>query len=97
MMECMENSPTMEGRIVEATELIGMVPKIMKQGGLSDEDKGRINKIMNNFNQTKRNLEQLGKFTKIDKERYDSMMQAYTMLSSLPEIGPEALRRLSIS
>ena len=48
-MECIENNPTMEGRIVEATELIGMVPKIMKQGGLTDEDRSRVVKIMQNF------------------------------------------------
>ena len=70
----------MEGRIVEATELIGMVPKIMKQGGLTDEDRSRVVKIMKNFNKTKQNLELQGKFTKVDKERYDSMLQAYTML-----------------
>ena len=59
-MECMESSPSMDGRIVEATELIGMVPKIMKQGGLTAEDKGRIETIMQNFNRTKRNLEYMG-------------------------------------
>ena len=96
-MECIENNPTMEGRIVEATELIGMVPKIMKQGGLTDEDRSRVVKIMKNFNKTKQNLELQGKFTKVDKERYDSMLQAYTMLQSLPDIGPEALLQLSIS
>ena len=60
LMECMESSPSMDGRIVEATELIGMVPKIMKQGGLTAEDKGRIETIMQNFNRTKRNLEYMG-------------------------------------
>ena len=81
----------MEGRIVEATELIGMVPKIMKQGGLSTEDRSKINKIMKNFNQTKKNLEFQAKYTKIDKERYNSMLQAYTMLQSLPDLGPEII------
>lgn len=50
LMECMEQSPTMEGRIIEATELIGLVPKIMKQGGLTDKERARIEVIMNNFN-----------------------------------------------
>ena len=73
LMDCMQQSQTMEGRVTEAVELIGMVPKIMKQGGLTKEERSRIDTIMKNFNLTKRTMEQTGTFGKVDRDRYRSM------------------------
>ena len=33
----------MKGRVIEAAELVAMIPKIMKLGGLFPEDRERVN------------------------------------------------------
>ena len=39
LLDFMGNDPSMKGRVVEAAELVGMIPKIMKLGGLLPEDR----------------------------------------------------------
>ena len=73
MMERMEEDESMEGRIVEAVELIGMVPKLMKQGGITVKERNRIDKIMKNFTKTKERLMLEQAWSKTDNERYNSM------------------------
>lgn len=53
LLDFMGNDPSMKGRVVEAAELVGMIPKIMKLGGLLPEDRQRVNTIFKNFTQTK--------------------------------------------
>ena len=43
LLDFMGNDPSMKGRVVEAAELVGMIPKIMKLGGLLPEDRQRVN------------------------------------------------------
>lgn len=85
----------MEGRVTEAVELIGMVPKIMKQGGLTKMERARIDSIMKNFNETKRSMEKTGKFSKVDRDRYRSMQQAYQQLSTLPNLKEAPLSSIA--
>ena len=84
----MEENQQMEGRIIEAVELIGLVPKIMQQGGITASQKARIDKIMSNFTRTKENMQLLNQWTTVDNERYNQMAQAYKMLAALPQTRP---------
>ena len=88
--ELMEEDESMEGRIIEAVELIGMVPKLMNQGGITVKERSRIDKIMKNFTRTKEKLMHEQAWTKVDNDRYSSMQQAYKQLTKLPLTAPES-------
>ena len=73
LMYRMEEPQTMEGRVVEAVELMGMVPKLVKQGGITVKEKNRIDKIMRNFKLTKHTLQSQQEWSRHDEDRYHSM------------------------
>ena len=64
--------------------MIGMVPKLMKQGGITPQEKARIDRIMRNFEKTREKLMLDQSWTKVDNDRYNSMQLAYRQFSKLP-------------